>query len=214
MLTFKTDILGFENISKEELIDNVKICNTDEDDFFDITYILWKSMGLPSRNVAEFQLRSSKININNSIKLIDSRDKVIYGLLVLCDFPIQVGTPIQSQDSLAAYALNDIKQINGFLFVIDQRLRGCGFDKKMIEFAMDFIKNYDICWIAVDNDLKSHNYWKRFGFTEILNIDEAKFYVKFLNNDCFIDIYKKIKAYFYEYKRNYSRRNWEFVKRK
>lgn len=200
-------ILGCEDISIDELKDNLQICNTDSDDFFDMSDILYKNMKLYSRNEAEFQLMSSAVDTANSVKLIDKRDKVIYGLLLLGYYPIQWGTPIQKQDKMAAFALSNIKQVNGFLFIIDKRLRGMKYDKQMIEYAKPFISQFDICWVAVDNDLKSHNYWKRLGFKEILKINEAKFYVKFLNNDCFIDIYKRIKAYFYEYKKNYSRRN-------
>ena len=42
---------------------------------------------------------------------------------------------------------------------------------------------------AIKKDLKSHSYWKKLGFEELLNIDEAKFYIKPLNKKLMLEIF-------------------------
>jgi GNAT superfamily N-acetyltransferase len=82
--------------------------------------------------------------------------------------------------------LGGFKQINGHSFIIDERLRGCGLDKKMLDFNVDYLKdNYDIIWIAVERDLLTHNYWQRLGFVEVFRISEAVFYLLPLNKKLF-----------------------------
>ena len=54
---------------------------------------------------------------------------------------------------------------------------------------MDFIKQYDLIWLGVEDSLNTDNYWKRFGFEEILSIDEAKFYVKTNNEKHMLPIF-------------------------
>ncbi len=74
--------------------------------------------------------------------------------------------------------LSDYKQVNGHSFIIDERLRNCGLDKKMLYFNTDFlIKNYDFIWIGVEESLRSKSYWERLGFTEVFRIPEAVFYL-------------------------------------
>jgi hypothetical protein len=75
-------------------------------------------------------------------------------------------------------SLEGYKQINGHSFVIDERLRNCGLDKKMLYFNTDFlIKNYDFIWIGVEESLRSKSYWERLGFTKVFEIPEATFYL-------------------------------------
>lgn len=44
-------------------------------------------------------------------------------------------------------------------------------------------------WIGVEKDLKTHNYWKRLGFEEILSIDEANFYVRAFDKKHMLEIF-------------------------
>jgi hypothetical protein len=74
--------------------------------------------------------------------------------------------------------LSDFKQVNGHSFIIDERLRNSGIDKKMLHFNTEFLaENYDLIWIGVEIDLRSHKYWERLGFTEVFRIPEAVFYL-------------------------------------
>jgi hypothetical protein len=38
-------------------------------------------------------------------------------------------------------------------------------------------ENYDLIWIGVERDLKTHEYWKRLGFVKVFEIPEAIFYL-------------------------------------
>ena len=48
----------------------------------------------------------------------------------------------------------------------------------MLYFNRDYIiNNYDLLWIGVERDLRSHAYWQRLGFVEVFRIEEAVFYM-------------------------------------
>lgn len=116
--------------------------------------------------------------MDNSVKLIDKRDNKIYGLLILSEYNISNGSPLRVFNyDLCQYFYN-IKQINGHSFVIDERLRGTKLDKKMLLYNIDYINQFDLIWLGVEKSLKTDNYWKHLGFEEILDIEEAKFYIK------------------------------------
>lgn len=125
----------------------------------------------------------SKADLDNSVKLVDNRDGKIYGLLIFSDYSISNGSPLVSHNYWLNHLLGGYKQVNGHSFIIDERLRGTNFDKKMLFFNIDYLKKYDLIWIAVDKTLKSQNYWKRLGFEEILDINEANFYVNSFNKN-------------------------------
>lgn len=48
----------------------------------------------------------------------------------------------------------------------------------MLLYNIDYINQFDLIWLGVEKSLKTDNYWKRLGFEEILDIEEAKFYIK------------------------------------
>ena len=119
-------------------------------------------------------------------------------MLIFCEYPIQDGSPIRFVEHGLAESLNGFKQINGHSFIIDERLRNSGLDKKMLSFNNKFIlDNYDFIWIGVEVDLRSHLYWQRMGFSEIFRIDEAVFYLMPLNKK-FISEYLYRNKYFNE----------------
>jgi hypothetical protein len=78
--------------------------------------------------------------------------------------------------------LSQFVQVNGHSFIIDERLRGTGLDRKMLFYNIKFLmKNYDFIWAGVEIGLKSHRYWERLGFIEVFRIPEAVFYMMPLN---------------------------------
>lgn len=153
------DLLFQQNsLSKEELIANCEIAKTTERDWFQMAAALYCNMGVETPLMAVRQIIDYNINMTESIKLYDKRDGMIYGLLLIGEKNIEQATPIISEDPKGANALSKMKQLNGFLFIIDSRLRGCGYDREMIKMAMPFIKTYDIIWAGVGKELKTHNY--------------------------------------------------------
>lgn len=167
------------NISREELLENIEITTTAHQDYNKILEILSNCFDLSPNEVAA-QFLFSQVDLNNSVKVIDKRNGEIYGLLMLCNYNITVGTPILHINPILGKLLQPFKQINGHSFVLDERLRGLGIDKKMLEHNKDFINQHKFIWCAVENSLKSHNYWKKLGFVEALENNEAKFYIKSL----------------------------------
>ena len=109
---------------------------------------------------------------------MDKYTNEIYGLLIFTEYPIQVGSPIQMVENEISQSLEGYKQVNGHSFIIDERLRNCGLDKKMLYFNANFlIENYDFIWIGVEESLRSKKYWERLGFIEVFEIPQAKFYL-------------------------------------
>lgn len=166
------------DLSKDDLLKRVEIQKTTEDDFVAICNTLAKAFDLSSPMEAVFQLTHSKARLDESVKLVDRENGDIYGLLIFCEYPITMGSPILHFEKEIGKWLDNFKQLNGHSFIIDERLRGCGLDKKMLYFNKEFIKdNYDLLWIGVERDLRTHPYWQRLGFVEVFKIDEASFYM-------------------------------------
>ena len=174
------------NLSKDDLLKRVVITKTRPEDIDEICKTLSKAFDMNSELEAYEQMRNSKVKIDESVKLVDKENGDIYGLLMFCEYPIAVGSPICMVNKGVAGYLSRFTQINGHSFVIDERLRGTKIDKKMLFYNFDFLlKNYDFIWIAVETDLKTHNYWQRLGFVEVFRIPEAVFYMMPLNKKLF-----------------------------
>lgn len=179
------------DLTRDELINRVEIRKTNENDLFAICKTLAKAFDLTSEIEALMQLTHSHALLNESIKLVDKDNGDIYGLLMFCEYPINVGSPIEMIEKPISDFLKEYKQVNGHSFIIDERLRNCGLDKKMLLFNYDYLLgNYDLMWIGVEIDLRSHAYWKRLGFAEIFKINEAIFYVLPLGKTFIEDIYR------------------------
>ena len=180
------------NLTREELIPHISIEKTTFQDAPQILKTLMKSgFGIKNEQEVLYQLLYSNADLNNSVKLIDNRTNEIYGLLIFSKYTLRQGSPLPFISPKLMQILDNFTQLNGFAFVIDERLRGTSFDKKMLTKNKDFINQYDFIWCAVEENLKSHNYWKKLGFYEIANIPEARFYIRLQNKSKFADIYNK-----------------------
>lgn len=166
------------DLTREDLLKCVEIRKTSVEDLGLICKVLAKSFNLSSELEALFQLENSKARLDESVKLVDKNTGNIYGLLIFTEYPIDKGSPILMVESGVSKYLHDYKQVNGHSFIIDERLRAIGIDKKMLYFNADFlIKNYDFIWIGVEKSLRSKSYWERLGFTKVFEIPEATFYL-------------------------------------
>ena len=166
------------DLAREDLLGRVEIRKTSVEDLEQICKVLAKSFNLSSHLEALFQLGNSKARLDESVKLVDKETGDIYGLLIFTEYPIDRGSPIRMVESGISEFLSDYKQANGHSFIIDERLKNCGLDKKMLYFNTDFlIKNYDFIWIGVEESLRSKSYWERLGFTKVFEIPEATFYL-------------------------------------
>ncbi len=166
------------DLTREDLLERVEIHKTSVEDLEQVCKVLAKSFNLSSHLEALFQLEDSKARLDESVKLVDKETGDIYGLLIFTEYPIDRGSPIRMVESGISEFLSDYKQVNGHSFIIDERLRNSGIDKKMLYFNTEFLaENYDLIWIGVEIDLRSHKYWERLGFTEVFRIPEAVFYL-------------------------------------
>lgn len=166
------------DLSRKDLLERIEIQKTSIYDLENICKTLAKAFDLKSPIVALHQLDNSNVVLSESIKLVDKYTNEIYGLLIFTEYPIQIGSPIQIIEKEISQSLENYKQVNGHSFIIDERLRNCGLDKKMLYFNVNFlIENYDFIWIGVENSLKSLPYWERLGFTKVFEIPEATFYL-------------------------------------
>lgn len=169
-------------LTKDELLERVEIRKASPSDLEDICNTLSKAFDMYSSEEAYMQLMQSRARLDESVKLVDKETGEIYGLLIFCEYPIKYGSPILHFEKGIAEFLDNFTQINGHSFIIDERLRGTGLDRKMLMFNGEFLRdNYDMIWAAVEVDLKTHDYWKRLGFVELFRIPEAVFYMMPLN---------------------------------
>ena len=166
------------DLTREDLLERVEIRKTSIYDLEDICKTLTKAFNLNSCLEALFQMENSNAILSESVKLVDKYTNEIYGLLIFTEYPIQIGSPIKMVENGISKSLECYKQINGHSFIIDERLRNCGLDKKMLYYNADFlVQNYDFIWIGIEESLRSQHYWERLGFTKVFEIPEATFYL-------------------------------------
>lgn len=181
------DFIQDDNITQDELLQHIEIKNTNIDDIIDITLIISSSFNVNDDINVFHQLIDSKIDFKNSVKLIDKRNNKIYGLLLFANNDDILNI---TENEIYKKYLYNFKLINGFAFIIDKRLRGKNIDKEMLNYCKYFLQNYDYIWCGVDNNLKSHHYWKKLGFIKIHANQNVSFYLKNMknktNNDIFI----------------------------
>lgn len=176
----KTDFHKLQNDVKtrSELLENITITRTSYQDASEIIRIVSETFDVPEREALR-QLLYSQADLDNSVKLIDSRDGKIYGILIFSLYKITVGSPILHTNArLIGEYMENFSQVNGYAFVIDERLRGTKLDKEMLKFNQAFLNQFDFVWCAVDKKLPTHNYWKKIGFEDVFEIVDAIFYVK------------------------------------
>jgi hypothetical protein len=166
------------DLSRKDLLERVEINKTSKDDLDQICKTLAKAFDLSSDAEAFQQLTQSNALLDESIKLVDKENGDIYGLLMFCEYPIKVGSPISFEEPNLSQYLDNFSQVNGHSFIIDERLRGTNLDKKMLFYNIKFLSdNYDFIWMGVEESLKTHGYWERLGFTEVFRIPQAVFYL-------------------------------------
>ena len=180
------------DLEREEILKNIVITGTTYEDAPILTELLAKCFGLYDQEFALRQLLFSNAQLDNSVKAIDKRNGDIYGFLILSKFPIHIGSPIMHLNAKLAGFLIQFSQINGHSFIIDERLRGTGIDKKMLRYQKDFLDGFEMIWCAVEESLGTDNYWKRLGFKEIFKIPEATFFAHFNDKIISDDIYNII----------------------
>lgn len=164
------------DLTKNELLERVEIKKTSIEDLVEICKILAKAFNLSSNAEAYYQLCNSKVLIDESVKLIDKESGEIYGLLMFCEYPIKIGSPICFLEKELSEYLDKYTQVNGHSFVIDERLRGTNLDKKMLFYNIEFLRdNFDFIWMGVEKSLRTLPYWHRLGFVDVFEIPEATF---------------------------------------
>lgn len=192
------------NLEREEILKNIVITGTTYEDAPILTELLAKCFGLYNQEFALRQLLFSNAQLDNSVKAIDKRNGDIYGFLILSKFPIHLGSPIMHLNAKLAGFLIQFSQINGHSFIIDERLRGTGIDKKMLKCQKDFLDEFEMIWCAVEESLGTDNYWKRLGFKELFRIPEATFFAHFndkIISDNIYNIINELKDETNHYKR-------------
>lgn len=182
------------DLNREEILQNVEIVKTTYQDAAKLTELLAKCFGIPNQEEALRQLIYSNAQLDESVKVIDKRNGDIYGFLIFSLFPMHIGSPIMHINAKLGGFLIQFKQINGHSFILDERLRGTGIDKKMLLFNKEFVDKFEFIWCAVEESLHTDNYWKRLGFKNIFSMPQASFYALFNDKMISNDIYSIINA--------------------
>lgn len=188
-------------ITRGEILRNCKVAFTRPQDIFYIVKILIDCFKIPNLETALEYLKDIKADLWHSVKYYDPRTMDIYGLLLFGKQVANDGIPwFRVNNTVLSKMIESCNQVQGAAFIIDKRVQGCGIDKKMLKFR-NFRKPYtehtkvidvfdgkekwkkeekvpDLIWCGVNKDLKTHNYWKRLGFTEFYSDNVARFYLK------------------------------------
>ena len=186
------DYLHDNELTREELLDRVTLSYMEYCDIPQLAALMVKSFGVDTMCFAFEQLIRTRVLMERSVKLFDPSTNEIYGFLVLANYKISEGSPINLKEFSLGEFLDGFSQIHGYAFVIDKRLRNTGYDKRMLAMVDYFISTFDFCWLAVDSDLRSNAYWEKLGFKKIFSIPEATFYGRFSKNVGDANIYYKL----------------------
>ena len=189
-MKFKNKLID-NNISKEELLDNILITSTTPNDIPYILSILKDGFNMNGYGEAFRQIVESSMDLFNSVKAIDKRDGTIYGLLMFSHYPLIYGTPLHLSNGKLSRYLEQYNGIDGHSFILDERLRGTGIDNKMLHYNDTYFYGNDIdyIWCGVGKEYNTEHYWERKGFIKICEIpDEASFYIYPLNEDIEFDV--------------------------
>lgn len=168
-----------DTLTKEKLLEKCKISNVEESDVLQILEILISCFKIPNMEMAIKYLADIGVILKESVKFYNPDTKKIYGLLVFGRQDVGNGIfRFSSRNPILHELFARYRQLQGAIFILDERLRGLGIDKRMLYYNYNFIQKHDFVWCGVDKDLKTHNYWKRLGFTEFHSDDVARFYMK------------------------------------
>ena len=83
------------DLSKNDLLERIEIQKTCQGDIEAICNTLAKAFDMYSAEEAFQQLIMSRARLDESIKLVDKYTGDIYGLLMFCEYPIVVGSPLK-----------------------------------------------------------------------------------------------------------------------
>lgn len=171
------NIIHEDGKSRKELLNNCQIKKTEIGDLIGIFNIVKDCIGSPFESVLDFFDRQ-QIKLTSSLKVVDKRDGKIYGLLLFSNMRIQGNTPLHLNTYLYK-ATNNCIQENGFLLLLDDRLRNNHIDNELFKIAIEdykLLEEIDFLWCGVDKGLKSHNYWLKRGFYKLFEDCQTVFY--------------------------------------
>ena len=121
-------------------------------------------------------LEELSINWGMSVKALDEEGKTI-GFLTLSDYRIEEETEkIKEDNPCLLKALNKLNYISFFSFIVAPEYRGTKLNYDMIMSLEEDLKKYDFVFVPVQHQLKTHDYWKRWGGIQFYEDDESKFY--------------------------------------
>lgn len=170
------------DLTTDELLSRVRIEKTVPSDIGAVSKMMFKEFHIDSCAEARFELIDTNANFNESVKVVDPETGDIYGALIFSDYPLEETTT--ALDEEITKLIENHPQVNGFVFLLDERLRGTGIDRKMLTYNLGFIKeNYDIIWCGVAKYLHSGDYWKRNGFKEICEDEDSTFYMLLIDEN-------------------------------
>jgi hypothetical protein len=72
--------------------------------------------------------------------------------------------------------LNKLNYISFFSFIVAPEYRGTKLNYDMIMSLEEDLKKYDFIFVPVQHQLKTHDYWKRWGGIKFYEDEESKFY--------------------------------------
>ena len=122
-------------------------------------------------------LEELSINWGMSVKALDENGETI-GFLTLSDYRIEEETEqIARERPELLEALNKLNYISFFSFIVAPQYRGTKLNYDMIMSLEDDLKKFDFLFVPVQQRLKTHDYWKRWGGIQFYEDEESKFYI-------------------------------------
>lgn len=164
------------DLTEDEMFDNVVLRECDPSDILNVADAVMKTFGLPTLDMTLRTFDEHKVDLYNSVLAVDAFTDEIYGVLLFAYHPLS--SEIRKNDISFQDFLQTLDMVEGHAFLLDERLRGKGIDKEMLDFAKPFLNTFDAVWCGVDNDMKSHKYWERLGFKKMGENHNACFYMK------------------------------------
>lgn len=147
-----------------EILDKDEACKQISEEFGD-----------PTEEVMGY-LNELSINWPLSVKAVDNGKTV--GFLLMSDYRIEEETEQIKEDKPELLNdLNELKYTAIFAFLVNKAYRGTKLNVDMVKEVKPYMKDYDFIFIPVRHELKTHDYWKRWGALCFYEDKESKFYL-------------------------------------
>lgn len=123
------------------------------------------------------------VDYKHSVKLVDNGNVV--GVMATCKEEIDAycGGAFSATEPKLSRLLKRYHGIGGMVLGLDEEYRGRKLSDKLVGAMLDKCRDFDYIVIPVENNLKTHTFWARYGAKKVYSDDMNTFYLLLQNKE-------------------------------